>query len=79
LAQASPAGSESGQSLRLAQACLLFFASWSTSPRLPRAFTRAMLWDKYLKKWYLLPLKGPGTRAVAAGRECMRTLCVYRF
>jgi hypothetical protein len=37
------------------------------------------VWDKSLKKWYLLPLKGLSTCELAAGRKCIRTFRVHRF
>jgi hypothetical protein len=38
-----------------------------------------MFWDKYLKKWYLLPLKGFAHARVRWLSKSLRTLCVYRF
>jgi hypothetical protein len=38
-----------------------------------------ILSGKYLKKWYLLPLKGSPPCTFAACRKDERTLCVYRF
>jgi len=38
-----------------------------------------MLSDKYLKNWYLLPLKQLTRAHIHCLPEKRRTLCVYRF